>query len=212
MEPITLVIAGVASISLVGYVLIKKRNIHTIEDIEHSNEKEGSSVNSLLTSDKISFALTKTICPPIHKLSDIIDNSERNLDIAMYTFTDHEILTRIIQATKRGVKVRLITDKKQTSSAKGQLPILQELSAAGVPIKINKHNGYMHLKVLITDHKKVVTGSYNYTGAAKKNHDEVIVILEDSEIANRWTEQFNKMWNDNANFRPINYESLSHVS
>lgn len=211
MDPITLIALGAISISLVGvsYVLIKK-SIDSQVDYK-SNKK---SFDHLSKNHEISFAFTKTKNPPINKIRDIIDNSINYLDIAMYTFTDKEISTRIIQATKRGVQVQLITDNKQTNNAKGQFSLLKDLIVAGIPVKINNHNGFMHLKVLISDHRKIVTGSYNYTGAAKKVHDEVIVIIEDHQLVQTWTNQFNSMWNDNTNFKTLQggYDALNYVS
>lgn len=199
MEPLTLVGACAVGLLAVGYVLFKgKNNSGTAEEVKKDNiaiSYPGSELN------KISYAFTKTGQMPDEQIKEIIDKTKSKLDVAMYTFTDLGILQRIVLATNRGVKVRLITDGKQSVSARGQDKVLQQLSNAGVPIKINSHNGYMHLKLMIADDSRIITGSYNYTNAARTKHDEVVILIENNKIAKEWTEQFNRIWNDDKNFK-----------
>jgi phosphatidylserine/phosphatidylglycerophosphate/cardiolipin synthase-like enzyme len=61
----------------------------------------------------------------------------------------------IKEAKKRDVVVRIISDKIQ-STGKTQDEALKLLGSAGIPMKINKHSGLMHLKVTIAD-KQVAT-------------------------------------------------------
>lgn len=114
-------------------------------------------------------------------------------------FTKTNIVNAIIDAKKRGVKVRLISDK-QESGSKAQREELDLIKAAGIPIKINSHRGIMHIKSSIVDNKIATTGSYNYTENATKENDEVFVILNSEKAAQDFEKQFQRMWNDSANF------------
>ncbi|GGG07645.1 phospholipase D-like domain-containing protein [Paenibacillus abyssi] len=214
MEPITIIFASIAGISVAGYVLYKKKNDLSSQDNAAEIKKIIEEIDPVNNSKfKVAYAFTKTDNPPDVKLKEIIDTAKKSLDIAMYTFTDKGILNRVLHATNRGVKVRLITDKAQTKNANGQYSLIQSLARAGIPVKVNNHQGYMHLKILIADNDKIVTGSYNYTNKAKSSHDEVIVILEDNHIAQKWTDQFNRMWNDENNFREfIGRDSFTNAS
>jgi phosphatidylserine/phosphatidylglycerophosphate/cardiolipin synthase-like enzyme len=204
MEPLTIVGAFAAGLSVIGYVLFKgRKNGDSYEEIKRDNYEVPFKGNE---NEKISYAFTKTSQVPQEKINEIIDRAKSKLDVAIYTFTDSGILSHILQATNRGVKVRLVTDSRQTVNAKGQNKVLQQLSRAGVPIKVNSHSGYMHLKVLIADETKVITGSYNYTNAAKTKHDEVVIVIENGKMAKEWTEQFNRIWNDENNFKDLNQE------
>ena len=52
----------------------------------------------------------------------------------------------------------------------------------------------MHHKVFIIDNKTVITGSYNPTANGNKNNDENMIIIHDKGIANKFLEEFNKIF------------------
>jgi phosphatidylserine/phosphatidylglycerophosphate/cardiolipin synthase-like enzyme len=137
---------------------------------------------------------------PDQELIKVINSANSSLDIAIYSLTKPDIVDAILSAEKRGVTVRIITDKEE-SGGKYQAKELLALSNAGVPIKINSHKGLMHLKVTIADDKVVTTGSYNYTDEATYDNDEVLVIVNDQNIAQNWDNEFQSMWTDNADYR-----------
>lgn len=140
--------------------------------------------------------------PPEPVLVNIINSSKKSLDIAIYSFTDTKIASAIVSAKKRGVVVRVISDK-ECSAESSQKKVLKLLENANIPIKINKHSGLMHLKVTIADQSIATTGSFNYTKAAENENDEVFVVLRDVNAAKTFESQFLRMWNDSKGF--VNY-------
>ena len=52
----------------------------------------------------------------------------------------------------------------------------------------------MHHKVFIIDEEIVITGSYNPTSSGTKRNDENLLIIHDKEIANEFTQEFEKVW------------------
>ncbi|OPH51927.1 hypothetical protein BC351_34510 [Paenibacillus ferrarius] len=116
--------------------------------------------------------------------------------------THPDIVAAIKDAKKRGVQVRVITDKIQ-SEGKAQVEALKLLGSTGIPMKVNKHSGLMHLKVTIADKKVVTTGSYNYSKAASTTNDEVLMVIHNEDAAKSFSEQFDRMWNDTKGFESI---------
>jgi phosphatidylserine/phosphatidylglycerophosphate/cardiolipin synthase-like enzyme len=141
---------------------------------------------------------------PVQPLVNVINSANSSLDIAIYSLTKDNIVQAIAAAEKRGVTVRIITDREE-SGDKSQTKELLVLSNAGIPIKINSHKGLMHLKVIIADDKVVTTGSYNYTDEATHDNDEVLVIINDQSIAQNWDNEFQSMWTDDTDYQ--NYTS-----
>ena len=133
------------------------------------------------------------------ELIDVINSADNSLDIAIYSLTKTNIVNAIVGAEKRGVTVRIITDREE-SSYKAQEKELNILSRAGVPIKINSHPGLMHLKVTIADDSTITTGSYNYTNEATYDNDEVLVIIHSPSMARDWDSEFQRMWDDTADY------------
>lgn len=210
MDVITFVGACTVGASVVGYILFKQsrqpcqsNNNNKMIDINLKDEMENFHLD---------YAFTRTNKKPDQILKDLIDQAKDKIDIAIYTFTDKGILQRIIQATNRGVKVRLITDKMQSVNAKGQSDILEQLMDSGVPVKENFHNGFMHLKVAIVDSSVVSVGSYNFTKAAREKHDEVVVVIKNKKLANEWTKHFDTMWNNTIDYRIVESIKIPRVS
>lgn len=133
------------------------------------------------------------------QLVKAIGSAKSKLDMAIYSFTDTNIASAVISDKKRGVAVRVITDRECASNSY-QKRVLSELKGVGIPVKYNTHSGLMHLKVSIIDSTEVTTGSFNYTKSAEDENDEVLVILKDSNTAKDFDAQFNRMWADTKNF------------
>ncbi|MFB6364318.1 phospholipase D-like domain-containing protein [Paenibacillus elgii] len=153
------------------------------------------------TPTNVEFAFTRAGQHPEKVLIDVINSAKETLDIAIYSITHQDIVTAIQDAKKRGVAVRVLTDKTK-SEGKAQGKALKILGGAGIPIKINSHSGHMHLKVTIADKKVVTSGSLNYKASSTKN-DDVLVVIREESAAKTFTDEFEKMWNDTKNFKPI---------
>lgn len=133
------------------------------------------------------------------QLISVINSAKKTLDIAIYSITDSDVGNAIVKAKQRGVAVRVISDKTE-SAGKYQKAVLAKLKAAKIPVKVNKHAGLMHLKVTIADKATVTTGSFNYTGGAQNQNDEVFVVLSSSAAAARFTSVFNTMWSNTKSY------------
>lgn len=132
-------------------------------------------------------------------LISMINGAKSSLDIAIYSFTDTDIADAVISAKRRGVSVRVISDR-ECSQNSSQARVLNELKSAGIPVKLNTHTGLMHLKVTIADKSVVTTGSFNYTKSAENENDEVFVVLNSKQAARNFDSQFARMWNDASKF------------
>ncbi|GIM47297.1 phospholipase D [Collibacillus ludicampi] len=164
----------------------------------------GVSENTAITSEKsqVEWAFTQAQQHPEKKLIEVINGAKSNLDIAIYSLTQPDIVKAIEKAHERGVQVRIITDQQEAQN-KFQAQELKMLREKGIPIKENTHKGLMHLKVTIADKSVVTTGSFNYTTAASTTNDEVLVVIHDPEMAKQWEDQFERMWNDHSNFTDL---------
>lgn len=150
----------------------------------------------------IEYAFTQEKQHPEKLLNGVIDEAKRTLDISIYSLTERTIVSAILNAKKRGVAVRIITDNQQ-SIGKAQVDALKKITAAGIVVKKNSHSGLMHEKVTISDEHVVTTGSFNYSAAASTKNDEVLVIIRDEKIAKDWTAEFEKMWKDTKRFEVL---------
>jgi hypothetical protein len=131
---------------------------------------------------------------PAPVLAYLYGNAQGNLDIAIYSLTNPTIVRAIGDAYKRGVNVRIITDRIQSAGAT-QKHAMNDLITIGVPIKTETHAGLMHLKMSIIDSKVATTGSYNYSKAASEDNDEMFLVIKEVWFAQICEKEFNRMWN-----------------
>lgn len=132
-----------------------------------------------------------------------MNTASKKLDVAIYSFTDTKIADAIAAAQKRGVTVRLMTDR-ECASENSQKTALNIIKAAGIPIKDNTHSGIMHLKVSIIDTSTVTTGSFNYTKSAQNTNDENLVIIRDSVLNAQYEAEFSRMWSNTKDYADWN--------
>ena len=126
-----------------------------------------------------------------------INSAKESIDIAMFAFTSREIGQAVLDAHRRGIKIRIILDQKQAEEKFSRYPIfLQE----GIPVKLLPVSGkkfvkgLMHNKFAIVDKQVVITGSYNWTASAEEINYENLLIIKSHELAKRYEEYFDSMW------------------
>lgn len=147
----------------------------------------------------VQWAFTQQDQHPEKLLVQQIDSAKNTLDIAIYSLTYDEIVNAIIRAKDRNVQVRIITDKEQSQN-KYEKTELNLLKKKGVKIKYNKHSGLQHMKMTIVDNKIATTGSYNYSKGASTENDEILVAINDADIASEWDKVFQSMWDNQKGF------------
>ena len=115
------------------------------------------------------------------------------LDIIIYSFNRDSIVTALLRARARSVRVRMIIDSSQIGDPKEQ-PQLRKLLAAGVPMKRDTHQGIMHDKVIVRDNQEFLTGSFNFTNNASENNDENMLIWDCQRLAVVYQTKFDALW------------------
>lgn len=119
------------------------------------------------------------------KVISTIENADKFVYFAIYTFTRNDIKDALLGAKHRGLEVRGITDKDQLAKIDLQEKIIKELRNAGIPVAVQNHSAIMHMKTVVTD-KEYVSGSYNWTAAATDQNDEIIETGRDESIRRQY--------------------------
>lgn len=122
------------------------------------------------------------------QIIELINKSEKSIDIAIYSFTDEKIYNVLIDKKN---KLRLVIDKQQGGNKKSKATLLLNDNVKGCYRK----SGIMHNKYMIVDNRYVITGSYNWSDNARKSNNENCVVIDDIKIANDFTNNFNQLYN-----------------
>ncbi len=113
--------------------------------------------------------------------------AKQNVLVQAYEFTSEPIAEALVSAEKRGVSVAVILDQSKLSESSG---IAKLLSQANVRILADGAHAINHNKVMIIDNATVITGSFNFTVAAEERNAENLLIIEDNNLAQRYTENW----------------------
>ena len=137
---------------------------------------------------------------PGDRLAALYDQAQRSIYVAVYRLTYPPIVKALAAAKKRGVDVRVLTDREGLDDPK-VASALTTLHLAGVPIRINRHDALMHLKQAVIDDEMNTSGSMNQTGSANRYNDERLDVLRDRVTTVKAREKFLALWKDEERFR-----------
>ena len=138
-----------------------------------------------------------------HEVAEFLAAAKRSLDLAQYDFhlvaeTAEIVGGAIKQAAARGVAVRMIYDvghRNPIPVPPPPEPDVQLITALGVPHRpIAGIPDLMHHKYVVRDGESVWTGSTNWTDDSWSRQENVIVVVESTELAWSFTKNFEELW------------------
>ncbi len=137
----------------------------------------------------------------------ILDHAKKEVDAAMYSFTDKPIEHELEILAKHGVAIRLYRDReqyneeKQRAAEKGETCVTDELARIqNVQVKVKSiSEDLMHEKDFEVDGHLLRTGSANWSFGGLRKQDNVVIYLQSSTDVERFTRKFAEMWERSDN-------------
>jgi phosphatidylserine/phosphatidylglycerophosphate/cardiolipin synthase-like enzyme len=130
-----------------------------------------------------------------------IDHSRESLDVEMYDLSGKAVLSRLENAQRRGVQIRVILCPTQESNLK----TAESLRQAGTEVRwypVDKPGQKMHLKMGVIDKRVLLMGSPNWTHSGLNlNHEGLLVVTRCPEV-NQAAAQFEADWTVSASVCP----------
>lgn len=136
---------------------------------------------------------------PIDRVVGLYAHANRYIYVSVYALTAPSVVKALIEAKRRGLDVRVITDRERLNDPK-QRSAVSSLRLAGVPIRINRHDGLMHLKQVVIDDVINASGSANHTTSGNRYNDERLDVITDARVTAKARDKFLAMWNDRTRF------------
>ena len=137
---------------------------------------------------------------PLRRIVHLYEQATRYIFVAVYGLTSPQAVKALIAAERRGIDVRIITDRERINDGK-QRAALAALREAGIPIKINRHDNLMHLKQVVIDDEVNTNGSMNHTTSGNRFNDERVDVIRDHAVSAKAREKFLSMWKDQERFQ-----------
>ncbi|HZL71276.1 MAG TPA: phospholipase D-like domain-containing protein [Planctomycetota bacterium] len=115
----------------------------------------------------------------------------RSADVCVFTITDDRISNAVIDAHRRGVAVRVVTDDEKANDPGSDA---LRLAGAGVGVRVDDSPYHMHHKFAVFDRNVVISGSYNWTVSAARNNEENLIVSGDRRLVAAFESEFNRLW------------------
>src|SRR5262249_29551038 len=113
-------------------------------------------------------------CP--RAIQRVLRDAKATADVCVFTITDDRLSDALLDAPRRGVSVRVITDDSKADDLGSDV---DRLDQEGIPVRVDRSPFHMHHKFAVLDGATLLTGSYNWTrGAARDNEENLIVTSE----------------------------------
>jgi cardiolipin hydrolase len=128
-------------------------------------------------------------CP--RALRRLLQNARATADICVFTITDDFLAEGVLDAHRRGVAVRIITDNAKAEDLGSDV---ERFEAAGIPTRVDQTHYHMHHKFAILDGQTLLTGSYNWTRGAARDNEENLIVTTDLRFVAPFRKTFDLLW------------------
>ena len=125
------------------------------------------------------------------RIKDALDKAEKNIYFLVFSFTHNSIGNKIVLKMHEGVEVKGVFEKRGAGSEYSKFALLDYQEA---DVRKDNNSAVMHHKIFIIDNETVITGSFNPSKNADTRNDENILIIHDKEVAERYLEEFEYVW------------------
>ncbi|MBM3268643.1 MAG: IPT/TIG domain-containing protein [Candidatus Sericytochromatia bacterium] len=158
-----------------------------------ANNKFGSSKTAGVPNPAVAIegATVSTLFSPKDQIAarivSEINEARSGIKFMAFSFTSSAIGDAILARAAAGVAVEGVIENTGASGTSGQYP---RFAAAGLDVRRDGNPSFMHHKVMVIDSATVITGSYNFTGGAETNDENVLIFENAPELAATYAAEF----------------------
>jgi len=122
-----------------------------------------------------------------------LTQAKKTVDICVFTITDDRITAAIIDAHRRGVPVRVISDNDKSEDRGSDV---ESMTRAGVQVRLDRSPHHMHHKYAIFDGQFLLNGSFNWTRSASRHNAENILVTDERRLVRSFSAHFDRSWTE----------------
>ena len=126
-------------------------------------------------------------------IRDEFARARRKVDVCVFTITDDRIRAAMLDAKRRGVAMRVISDNDKSMDEGSDI---EPLRRAGIEVRVDQTDAHMHHKFAVYDDARLLSGSYNWTRSAANYNQENLIVTSDRAIVERFGSEFERLWSD----------------
>jgi phosphatidylserine/phosphatidylglycerophosphate/cardiolipin synthase-like enzyme len=121
----------------------------------------------------------------------IVSSATKSIHFMAFSFTDYPLAKAMLDRAAAGADVSGVFEKVGSETDASEL---RTFFCAKVPARQDGNPKFLHDKVIIVDNRLVISGSFNFSTNATESNDENVIIIDNPQIANLYTQEFQKVW------------------
>ena len=145
-------------------------------------------------------------------LEKLIAGTRKQLDLALFVFSDQGLGNAMEKLQQQGVNIRLLADPGFANRAFSEVldllgtklpdhrcgleaanrPWQRPLESVGTPRLASGDK--LHHKLAVIDNRTVITGSFNWSPSAAHQNDETLLVIDSPQLAEHFTAEINRLW------------------
>lgn len=145
-------------------------------------------------------------------LAKLLRGTEKQLDLALFVFSDQRLGNVVGDLHERGVTVRLLADPGFANRFFSEVldllglelpdhrcivqaenrPSSDPLPGVGTPRLSGGDK--LHHKLAVIDRRRVVTGSFNWSPSAAHRNDETLLVIDSARLAAHFGAEVDRLW------------------
>lgn len=125
------------------------------------------------------------------KIVDLLHGAKKSIAICVFTISDDRISEQILNAHKRAINVRIITDNDKANDKGSDVDTMQK---QGVAVRKDRSSNHMHHKFAVIDQQLLINGSFNWTRSASERNEENILVTARPQAVQAFQAKFEELW------------------
>ena len=121
----------------------------------------------------------------------VVSSATKSIHFMAFSFTDYPLAKAMLDRASAGVDVSGVFEKVGSETDSSEL---HTFFCAKVPARQDGNPKFLHDKVIIVDNRLVISGSFNFSTNATESNDENVMIIDNPQIANLYTQEFQRVW------------------
>lgn len=119
-----------------------------------------------------------------------LNKAEKEIVVAIYWFTNHELFDKLCEKKENGIEVSLIVHNDFINNRENGLNFQRFIDLGG-QLYFSDTDNPMHNKFCVIDNKVLLNGSYNWTYFAEnKNNENILLIKQENDTIQAFREEF----------------------
>jgi cardiolipin hydrolase len=127
----------------------------------------------------------------LRRLRELCLGAKRTIDVCVYTIADDRLCDALLDAHRRGIAVRILSDDHKVHDAGSDVLRLRD---RGLDVRLDDTAFHMHHKFALFDRQRLASGSFNWTRSASEGNEENLVVTDDVRLVRAFAAHFEGLW------------------